>query len=53
MIKIELRVEQTVINKNHKLYNIINDFCIRSTNMYNYANFRVRERFINEKLWLK
>lgn len=42
-----------MINKNHKLFPIINDFCIRSTNMYNFAQYHVRNKFIKEGIWLK
>lgn len=49
----EVRVEQTVINKNHILFNTINDFCIRSTNMYNFANFYVRKNFLENKKWIR
>lgn len=47
------RVEQTIIKKSHPMYSIINDFCIKSTNMYNFANYHVRKRFIEDNYWLK
>lgn len=47
------RVEQTEINRNHPMYNTIKDFSMRSKNMYNYANWFVRQCFIREGYWLK
>ena len=34
----ESRIEQHIINKNHKLYKYCNTICFKSKNLYNYAN---------------
>lgn len=47
------RVEQTQINKNHPMYKTIDEFCFRSKNLYNYANYIIRQEFINNKRWIK
>lgn len=48
-----LKVEQTQINKNHKLFEVINDFSFKSKNMYNYANYVVRKEFIENRKLLR
>lgn len=40
------RVEQHQINKNHELFNIIDDLSFKSKNLYNYANYLLRQTFI-------
>lgn len=47
------RVEQTHINKDHVMYDTITTYSIRSNNLYNYANYMVRQEFINNKQWLR
>ena len=48
-----LLVEQTIINKNHRLYKTIEDFCIRSNNFYNFALYYTRQEFIKNKTWVR
>lgn len=40
------RVERHIINKNHKLYEIIDDLSFKSKNLYNYGNYMIRQTFI-------
>ena len=40
------RVEQHRIKKSHKFFNIIDDLCLKSKNMYNYGNYIIRQEFI-------
>ena len=47
------RVEQHVISKNNKLWNTIDDLCFKSKNIFNYANYIVRQEFINNGKWIK
>jgi putative transposase len=47
------RVEQHQINKQHPLYKVIDDFCFRSKNLYNAANYIIRKEFINNKKYIK
>ncbi len=47
------RVEQHQIKKTHPLYKVIDDFCFRSKNLYNYANYIIRQEFINNGKYIK
>lgn len=47
MIFIFNRVEQHQIHKTHLLFKVIDEFCLRSKNLYNYANYIIRQEFIN------
>jgi putative transposase len=39
------RVEQQIIRKSHKLWGTINEMCFYSKNLYNYANYLIRQEF--------
>lgn len=41
-----LRVERHMINQNHELYKILDEQCFNSKNLYNYANYHIRQVFI-------
>lgn len=47
------RVEKHVIKKNSPLYKIIDDYSFKSKNLYNYANYMVRQEFITNGNWIK
>lgn len=47
------RVEQTQIKKTHLMYKTIDTFCFYSKNLYNYANYILRQEFINNKRYIK
>ena len=40
------RTEQQVISKQHPLWKTIDDMCFKSKNLYNYANYIIRQEFI-------
>ena len=40
------RVEQHVIRRNHPLWIVIDQMCLNSKNLYNYANYIIRQEFI-------
>lgn len=40
------RAEQQVIRKSHPMWSVIDDMCLKSKNLYNYANYIVRQEFI-------
>lgn len=42
------RVEQQFIKKNHPLYKIVDQHCFYSKNIYNQANYLIRQAFIKE-----
>ena len=44
---VELRTEQHQINKSHPYFKLIDTYCFRSKNLYNYANYIIRQEFIN------
>lgn len=44
---IVLRSEIHIINKNHRLFKYCDDVCFKSKNLYNYANYLIRQEFIN------
>lgn len=47
------RVEQTQINKNHPIWCIIDQFSFYSKNLYNYANYIIRQEYINNHNYIK
>lgn len=46
------RIERHEINKNHPMFNICNDYCLLSKNLYNHTNYVVRQEFINNNKFL-
>jgi len=47
------RVEKHIIKYNNPYYKHLDDFCFMSKNLYNFANYNIRKRFIEESKWLK
>lgn len=47
------RTEQTQIKRNHPMWKIIDTFSFRSKNLYNVANYILRQEFINNKRWIR
>jgi putative transposase len=47
------RVERHLINKNHKAYKLFDDYCFKSKNIYNLANYTQRQLFINGEKIMK
>ena len=43
------RIEKHVINKNHIMWKACDDLCFKAKNMYNYANYIMRQSFINKE----
>ena len=41
------RVEQQSIRKNNQIYNVVDQYCCYSKNVYNQANYIIRQEFIN------
>ena len=41
------RVEQQMIKKSHPLWKVIDEMCFHSKNLYNEANYIIRQEFIN------
>ena len=47
------RVEQHLIKKNNLIWKTIDDICFRSKNVYNCANYIIRQEFINNNKWIQ
>lgn len=47
------RVEQIQIKHGHNLYNYCDRLSFASKNLYNYANYIVRQEFINNNKWIR
>lgn len=47
------RVEKHRIKQNNEYYPVFCDFCHKSKNLYNHANFLVREEFIKNNRWIR
>lgn len=43
------RVEKHCISKNNEYYSMLDDFCFKSKNLYNFANYQIRQKFFNDK----
>lgn len=51
-VKDNLRVERHIIKESHPYYNRINEFCFMSKNLYNFANYQIRQEFISNKKYI-
>ena len=49
----ELRAERHVIKHSDPMYSLIKNFCRASKNLYNQANYLVRQTFLKENIWLR
>lgn len=47
------RVEKHVIRKTDPYFKKLEEFCMLSKNLYNHANYLVRQSFIKEGIWLR
>lgn len=47
------RVEKHIIKSTNKYYNLLDEFCFKSKNLYNQANYIVRQEFINNGKWIR
>lgn len=47
------RAEQHNIKRNHPMYSFIDAYCFKSKNLYNYANYIIRQEFINNNKWIQ
>lgn len=46
------RTEQHNIKYGSDFYKFIDEYCLKSKNLYNYANYIVRQEFINNNKWI-
>lgn len=47
------RIEKHLIKQNNSYYRMFSDFTHKSKNLYNHANFLVRDEFIRNNKWLR
>ena len=47
------RTEQHVIKQSNVNWSLIDEMCFKSKNIYNYANYIIRQEFINNGKWIK
>ena len=53
MEHIRQRVEKQVLRPCHSHYSLLRGFCHLSKNLYNHANYEVRQAFIKEGRWIR
>lgn len=46
------RVEKHIIKSTNEYYKMLDDFCFKSKNLYNFANYKIRQEFINNGKYL-
>jgi putative transposase len=46
------RVERQVIKRSHPLWGVIDDMCFKAKNLYNYANYILRQEFIQNNNYI-
>lgn len=49
---IVLRTEQQIIRKQHPMWKLIDEMCFNSKNLYNYANYMIRQEYIENKRYI-
>ena len=47
-----LRVEKHIIKDSHLYFKLLDEFCFMSKNLYNFANYQIRQEFITNKKYL-
>lgn len=50
---IESRVEKHFIKRSNKYYSMLDNFCFLSKNLYNYANYIIRNEFCDSGRWIR
>ena len=47
------RVEKHILKQNNKYYSLIDDFCLKAKNLYNHANYIIRQEFCLSNKWIR
>lgn len=47
------RVEKHILKQNNEYYSLIDDFCLKAKNLYNHANYIVRQDFCSSNKWVR
>ena len=50
---IQTRVEKHIIKSSDKYFSVLIDFCHKAKNLYNHANYFVRQTFTTDKKWIR
>ena len=50
---IQTRVEKHIIKSSDKYFSVLIDFCHKAKNLYNHANYLVRQTFTTDKKWIR
>jgi len=50
---LDKRIESHQIGKGHELYPLLDDLSFKAKNLYNYANYLIRQEFIFNHKWLR
>ena len=48
-----VRVEKHVFKSTNHFFDMLMDFCHKSKNLYNHANYIVRQEFVSNGKWIK
>ena len=48
-----LRVEKHIIKSNNPFFEMLMNFCYKSKNLYNHANYLIRQEFISNSKWIR
>lgn len=46
------RVERHIIKSSNKYYKLLDELCFKSKNLYNFANYQIRQKFCNENKYI-
>ena len=47
------RIEKHIIKSNNKFYSLLDSFCFQSKNLFNHANYIVRQEFCKTNKWIR
>lgn len=47
------RVEKHILKQNNEYYSMIDDFCLKAKNLYNHANYIIRQEFCATNKWIR
>lgn len=47
------RAEKHILKQNNEYYSLIDDFCLKAKNLYNHANYIIRQEFCSSNKWIR
>ena len=47
------RVEKHILKQNNEYYAMLDDFCLKAKNLYNHANYIIRQEFCSTNKWIR